>query len=200
MLPVLSEKLSSYFVRSKIIRQEDKEIYSYSVEVLLATVINFAMLYAIAFIMGRVWETTLFIAGFVPLRSLAGGYHAKNHLRCLMVLLFTYIGFLAAVYLIPHELYLPVNIGCVCVSIICVWLLSPVGDKNKPLSASEKKHFRIRSRAVIFIYAGVILAGTLLFQHRIEFLCISVGIVSVSLSLVAAYLRNKRTVTPTAGP
>jgi accessory gene regulator B len=89
MLPTLSEKLSSFFVRSRIIRPEDKEIYAYSAEILLATVVNFAMLYLIAILTGRAWETTMFIVGFVPLRSLAGGYHARTHFRN-DVRLFTY--------------------------------------------------------------------------------------------------------------
>ena len=183
MLPILSEKLSCFFVRSKIIQQEDKEIYSYSVEVLLATILNFVMLYLIAILTGKVWETTMFVLGFVPLRSLAGGFHAKTHFRCLMTLLCTYTAFLAIVYLMSQELYIFVTVSCVSLSAILVYLLAPVEDKNKPLSASEQKHYRYRSRFTILVYAVVILFGIFMFQHRVEFLCIAVGILSVSFSL-----------------
>jgi len=196
MLPMLSERLSSFFVRSQIIQKEDKEVYSYSVEVLLATVLNFVVLYLIAFFTGRVWETTMFTAGFIPLRSLVGGYHAKTHLRCLAVLLLTYGGFLGLSYLASPEQYIFFNLGCTAGSMICVWLLSPVEDKNKPLSWSEKKAFKCRSRVAILVYIGVILVGALLFPDRIEFSCIAFGMLVVSLSLAAAYFKNKRYNTP----
>jgi len=196
MLPMLSERLSSFFVRSQIIQKEDKEVYSYSVEVLLATVLNFAVLYLIAFFTSRVWETTMFIAGFIPLRSLAGGYHAKTHLRCLAVLLLAYGGFLGLSYLASPEQYIFFNLSCTAGSMICVWLLSPVEDKNKPLNQHEKKFFKRRSRVAILVYAGVIFVGTLLFSDKIEFSCIAFGILAVSLSLAAAYFKNKRYSTP----
>jgi len=164
------------------------------VEVLLATLSNFVMLYLIALLTGRVWETTMFIAGFVPLRSLAGGYHAKTHFRCLMTLLFTYAAFLAIIYLLSQEHYVLVSIISVSLSVFLVFLLSPMEDKNKPLSASEKKYYRGRSQVTILIYAGIILLGSIIFQQRIEFLCVAVGILSVSLSLVASYLGKKRVV------
>jgi accessory gene regulator B len=162
------------------------------VEVLLATVMNFAMLYLLAIVSDQVWQTTMFIVGFVPLRSLAGGYHAKTHFRCLMTLLFTYAVFLAIIYLMPQELYISATMICVSLSLILVWLLSPVEDKNKPLSASEQRYFRGRSRFTILIYAGIVLSGIYMFQHSSEFLCVSIGLLSVSFSLVAAYFENRK--------
>jgi Na+/H+ antiporter NhaD/arsenite permease-like protein len=83
-----------------------------------------------------------------------------------------------------------VNIVSVVVSVVIVWLLSPVEDKNKPLSANEKKYFKRKSRGFVLICAAGILAGTLFFPHRVEFLAISLGVASVSVSLVAAHIRH----------
>ena len=188
----LSEKLSLFFVLSNIIKQDDREMYSYSLEVLFSTVINFLVLYLIATLFGRVWETTLFIIGFIPLRALAGGYHAKTHFRCTLILLLAYTLFLTTTHLILPKQYFYINITFVSVSVICVWLLSPVEDKNKPISSNEKKHYRFRSRLVILLYAGVVIAGTSLFQHKIDFVCVSFGLLSASLSLVAAYIKSNR--------
>ena len=196
MLSELSDKISCYFVRSNLIRQEDHAMYSYSVEVLLATLLNTAMLYMIALLTGKVWETTMFIAGFVPLRSLAGGYHAKTHFRCMITLLVTYLGFLAIINLISKDQYMFVSIAFVSLSVVLVWLLSPVEDRNKPLSAAEKKMFRRRSRFTIIIYACVVVFASFVLLQRVESLCIAIGAMSVSLSLAAAYYGNKRIVNP----
>lgn len=191
MLPMLSQRLASFFVHFQAIRQEEEEVYAYSVEILLATVLNFAALYIIALFTGKVWETTMFVVGFVPLRALAGGYHAKTHYRCLMILLSNYAFFLGLTFLVVEAQYAYVSVTCLVASVICLWFLSPVEDKNKPLSVYEKKCFRHKSRIATLIYTCVVLVGILIFQHRIEFMCVSVGMMSVSLSLVAALFRSR---------
>ena len=191
MILRLSKKISSFLVNNGIVTKEDQEIYDYSFEVLLATIMNFLALYLIALVLDRVWETTMFIAAFIPLRSLAGGYHAKTHLRCLLVLLIIYALVLIVVIFAPQSFFIFINIGSVFFSVFLVWFLSPVEDENKPLTENEKKHFKFRSRIAVWVYAIIISAGTFLLPDRMEFLCLSLGILSVSLSLLAARIRNR---------
>ena len=200
MLPLLSEKISSFFVRSGTIKAEDKEIYSYSFEILLATLMNFLALYLIAAITGKWWETTLFILGFIPLRSLAGGYHAKTHFRCLVTLLAVFALFLAILYFLPPSWYMIFSIAGAGVSFAFVWMLSPLEDKNKPLTANEKRFFRRRSRAAILVYGTVIITGALFFPERPEALCLSSGVLAVSGSLLAAFVKGKLCSNPAARP
>ena len=68
-----------------IIRSEDIEAYSYSIEVTLATIINFISIVVIAIIFGRFVEMIVFAIGFVPLRMLKGGYHASTHIGCVLM-------------------------------------------------------------------------------------------------------------------
>jgi len=190
MILSVSKRLSSFCARSGIIQQEDEAIYRYGFEVFLAMVMNFLVLLVIAAISRNIWATTMFMTGFIPLRAQAGGYHAKTHFHCLVILLIVYIAFLITIHLLMPSWYVYIIIMCLSISIPCIWFMSPVEDQNKPLNTLERKHFRSRSRAAILIYTVAIIISALLFNNRKELMCIAFGIFSVSLSLSAACLRN----------
>ncbi len=191
MIARLSKRISSFFVAKNFVKQQDEEVYNYGFELLLASAVNFLALILISIFSHTILETALFILGFVPLRQVAGGYHAKTHLRCFLILLSNYIVFLAVTYFIPISLIALTTIASIALSAVLVFIFAPVEDKNKPLSEGEKIYLKCRSRIFILIYAFIIITGTLVFQNRMEFLALSLGVTSVSLSLVAAYIKGK---------
>jgi len=191
MLSQMAMKISSFFIAHEVIKKDDKAVYQYSFEVLLATIMNFLALYAVAIVTDTVWATTIFIVGFVPLRSVAGGFHAKTHFRCFLVLMATYSIFLALIFSVPAYWCIFINVFCVCIAVMAVWLLSPIEDRNKPLNTEETKCFKKRSRIAILFYAGAILAGTVFLKNRIEVFCLAMGVTSAALSLVTAYIKSR---------
>jgi len=86
MIAQMSKKIALFFISNRIINEEDKEVYEYSLELLLSAVLNFSAVIILAVCTGKIMEASLFVLGFVPLRTLAGGYHAKNHFRCFSIL------------------------------------------------------------------------------------------------------------------
>jgi len=188
MLSRLSRKLSCFFVPN--VSEEDREVYNYSFEMLLATLLNIVVLCGLAAVTKTFLESLLFVVGFVPLRSLAGGYHAKTHFRCLLTLLLAYAFFWVTVTFAPVNMYLWINLAAGVVAVILVWLLSPVEDRNKPLNDKEKLFFRKRSRIAVLIYAALIIIGTCFFKTRKEFLSLAFGVLSVSVALAAAKIKS----------
>jgi accessory gene regulator B len=177
-------------MRYHLIEKEEKEIYTYSFEILLATVLNLIILFAATFTTGKPRETVCFLIGFIPIRGLAGGYHAKTHFRCLLILMGIYFVFLTAITFVPMELRMIINIMCILVSFFIIFLFSPAEDHNKPLSASEKLFYRRRSRIAVLIYAAVIIPLIVCFKTNIFIFCISLGVLSVACSLAAARIRS----------
>jgi len=193
MLSVLAKKLSILFIQANIVKQEDYEIYAYSFELLLSTVLNFMMLAIVALMTKRLLETACFVIGFIPVRRFAGGYHAKTHFRCLSILLVTYFALLTILTLMSADIYRVSTILNIFVSAVIIWMISPVGDRNKPLSEKEKHYYRRQSRVTMLVYAAVIIPVSFVIRTRIEVFCISFGILAVSVSLVAAWVKNKIT-------
>jgi len=189
-LSLCAQKITSVLTHANIIKKEDREIYIYCFELFLSTVINFIVLFVIACAAEMVWETLLFLIGFIPLRKLSGGYHAKTHFRCFLVLLGTYFVFLAVISFVPVELYMWTIMISLLVSVTLIWTLSPIEDCNKPLNPEEKGFFRRRSRTILLIYT-LLIVPLIIFSPTIEIVSVSIGVLSVALSLVAARIKHR---------
>ena len=166
-------------------------MYEYSLELLLSTLFNLSVVILIAIFTRRILGATLFVLGFVPLRSFAGGYHASTHFRCFLILLFTYSLFILTTYFIPNNFIVPLTFILTSSSVLLVFFLSPVEDSNKPFSDEEARRFKRKSRLGILVYSLAILIFSLLFTNKIFGLSLVCGVFSVSLSLLASVIRNK---------
>lgn len=191
MIARMSKSLSSFFAANSIIKAEDKEVYEYSLEILFSTILNFAAVIIIAVLTRKSLLTLFYLLGFIPLRLIAGGYHADTHFRCFLVLLGTYSAFLAVVAFLPDSFVVLSTIITVLGSIILIFILAPVADKNKPVSVEDQKKFKLKSRVAVFAYSAVILVLLFLLPaSRIAF-SLSLGILFVSLSLLATKIKNR---------
>ncbi len=136
-------------MRSSVVKAEEVEIYIYGINQILVSVLNISSALIIGLIFGTLLEVTVFMAAYIPLRSFAGGYHAKTPLRC-------YIYSLIMLVIVSMGLkYLSLAIGVyyvtLLISVLIVLVLSPVEDKNKPLDDLEYKVYK--KRAIIIAAA-----------------------------------------------
>jgi len=189
MIPCLSEKISSIFIFHGIIEQEDKEAYSYSFEILLSTLLNFIAICIISVVTRTVAETAFYLLAFMPLRQLAGGYHAKNHLRCFLILMCIYAGFLLIVQFLPLQYIFIAMTICLAASGALVFIFSPIDDPNKPMSEKELIFFKRKSRLAIIGY--IVLTPLLFIVNATWALSVSLGMISVALSLLASAIKRK---------
>jgi len=188
----VSSKVSSFFIAYGIIPENDRDVYAYSFEVLFSTLLSFLALAVIAIFTKTVLETAIFLLGFVPLRLIAGGYHAKNHFRCFLILMFVYCTFLVVIFFLPPSYIVPVILSSVILSVLLVFLIAPSEDSNKPITGSEKVRFRKASRFTIVCYALVIGLATVLLPDRMCACSFALGIVTVGISLLANLIKCKK--------
>lgn len=98
----------------------------------------------------------LFTLFYTPLRSFAGGIHAKTQFRCFIFSLIM----LFLIALINKYIFIPNYISYIALifSFITVMLLSPVETPNKPLDKMEKKVYgkKVKIIALIETFIGVV--------------------------------------------
>lgn len=189
MIALMSKNISSFFISHGIISAEDWEVCEYIFEILFSTAFSFLFLAVTSLVSGTVVSTILFLIGFIPLRLAAGGYHAKSHLRCFVVLVFVYPVYLLALHFIPAEYMIYAIIPSVLVSALLVFLIAPSEDKNKPIAKTDIPRLKQISRIVAVVYA--VLIGTLIIllsDMRIAF-SIATGVLAVGLTLLASYIK-----------
>lgn len=191
LIAQLSRTISSLFIARGIIPEDDKEVYVYSFEILLSTLMNLLVLVFLSLVTRTGPETALYLLGFLPLRLIAGGYHARSHFRCFLILLFSYTAFLLLICFLPISLLLPCIIISFLVSVVLVFAFAPSEDDNKPLSNEEINLFKRRSRLCIAGYAAIIcLLSVFIDDMRFAF-SIAIGIFTVAMSLLVNFIKNE---------
>lgn len=192
MLARFSKMLSSFFISREIIKEDERDIYDYSFEIMFSTIINFLVVFVISLITHTILYTCFYIVSFMIVRGTAGGYHAKNHLTCLMILVLCYGSFLILLKILPSFWMTIVLSLFVSVSCVLVFIFSPVEDHNKPLNQQEKIKFKKKSRIVILLLSFFSIVLSLLLPDVRFVFSISSGMVTVAISLVAGKVKNDK--------
>lgn len=100
----------------------------------------------IGWIFGVVPEIAVFMATYIPLRSFAGGYHAKTPIRCYIfsVILLIIVSSCMKYIFIAEWVYYAI----LATAALVVLILAPVEDKNKPLDETEHKVYKRRTMLI----------------------------------------------------
>ena len=185
---ILFDKIGNRFVRDGIIAEEDKELYTFGMQQGMIMLLNIISTIIIGIIFDMVWQSVVFLLAYMPLRSYAGGYHARTQFRCYLISLF-----ITAVALLGmREIHWTslTALFSVIISTIIIFLLTPVEDANKPLDASEKIAYKKKTRRILLLEILV----TLIFwfiNKEISVCCIMVFII-LSVMLLLGILNNRK--------
>lgn len=189
MFAKLSDSITKSLAESGRIEAENVALCQYGVKQLLTILLNWITTLAIGWAFGMIWESILFTAAYIPLRSYAGGFHAKTPVRCYLYSIFMIIAVLMVLRFVPEQ-----NICdgiAYFISSVIFWRLAPVEDQNKPLDEIEKKVFRRRTIFVWCLESAVIILFFLL-HWQMAGRCIVLSMLALSGMLVAGKIKNIR--------
>ncbi len=176
------EKITEALIAKSIISYEDKDIYTYGFKQGSLLLLNMITTIIIGLIFNVLWQCIVFLLAYIPLRSYAGGYHAKTQLRCY---LFS-IALMIIVSLITKHVYwneLSIIIVTLISSLI-ILLLAPVADRNKPLDFEEIQTYQTKSRLILlFEVFAICIFINLGFKEVSVCIMLSIMILAVMLLL-----------------
>lgn len=177
-----AKKIAAILVSKKIVDKSSHDVYAYGLELIISVLVNILLIATISIIFRRYYDWLLFLVAFIPLRTTAGGYHAKSHFRCIIIgtLIF-------AVFLVINQLQLnwtyivPVIAGF---SLVTILLFSPVEAQNKKLKDNQNKRNRRLSINIAIINIAVAVI-TFIFNEISSVLSIYyLGVLSATLSML----------------
>ena len=193
LLAKLSHKIGNDLVKSKVVEAEDAEIYIYGINQILTSVLNVSSALIIGLIFGVFPEIAVFMAAYIPLRSFAGGYHAKTPLSCyvfsVIMLIVVSIG-LKYLHLADWVYY-----AVLVAATLVVLVLSPVEDRNKPLAEIEQKVYKKRTMNIAAAEVMVCLALKFVGYDNL-FVAVVYSFVVLSFMLVAGKVKNHWSIAP----
>lgn len=188
LLTRLAGKIGNDLVHSSVIKEEDAGIYIYGINQILVSVLNVSSALIIGLIFGVFFEIAVFMAAYIPLRSFAGGYHAKTPLRCYIfsVIMLIVVSIGMKYFYMTEWVYYVVLAAAAAV----VLILSPVEDRNKPLDETEHKVYK---RRTILIMAAELVIALLLKLAILDalFVAIAYSFIALGLMLITGKIKNR---------
>ncbi len=154
MIAKLSRIIADFFVRQKVVPEEQREVYEYGFELSISSVIGILIVLAIGLVSRRFWESVVFYIVFCFTRLFTGGYHAPTYLRCKL----TFAGLLLAVLLADWllkeiESYYWFILHFYSLVVVCG--LAPIENPNKELTERQKVRCKVISIVAMAIWLAV---------------------------------------------
>ena len=191
MIKKLAGDIASICAHRGVFQSGRIEEYAYGYELLISTVINLAIILIIGAAFGAITEAIIFISAFALLRTIAGGYHAKSHVVCILIFSLVFLFFAFIVRNVLSGFLLPYVTLIVLVSSVIIYSKAPVAAPNKPFSTKKKTRFKklcgIISCINLFLCISFIMVPALQTSILASYFS---GVFAASLSLVAAGLIN----------
>ncbi len=160
----LSECVTDFLLQQEIIKNEERYIYIYGIELIISSIINLFICLIISLWFKDFFNGLIFFISFSSLRRFTGGFHSKSFLRCNIIFaIIVVMTLLLNMYLSDIFDYVIVTVILITFSLLIIILFSPVYNDNKRLTKQERKLFLIKSILVylthILIYFLFILFG-----------------------------------------
>mgnify|MGYP000557841344 CR=1 FL=1 len=178
----LSRKIGDNLVESNIINAEDAEIYIYGINQILVSILNVSSALIIGLIFGVFFEIAVFMAAYIPLRTFAGGYHAKTPLSCYVFSVIMLIVVSIGMKYLSIEEWIYYVILAAAASVVLI--LAPVEDRNKPLDEIEHKVYKRRTILIAAVELTLAMLLKLLMLDDL-FIATAYSFVVLSLMLIA---------------
>ncbi len=188
MFEVLSERVTGWLLENEAFPREDKEIYQYGIQQGMIALLNLGTTMVIGMVFGKLLESILFMVAYIPLRSYAGGYHAKTAVRCYF---FSIVMISAVLWVMRYVTYIGLICGCLtAISGSAIWFLVPVENRNKPLDDVEKVVYRKRARGILLVEI-VITVISLLSNSKHIVICMTEMFCVMTIMLLMGRWKNR---------
>lgn len=188
MIDVVSRKILDWMIRNDVVKSQESEIYLFGIHQGIMSMINIITTIVIAAVMHMLLEGIVFILAYMPLRSFAGGYHARTEKTCYIlsaVLSFTLLYVCKVIDMNWLLLFFLI------LSFLIIWFISPVEDSNKPLEEIEIIIYSKKCKQIIIIEMVILVACYLLQLDRIVRM-ICVAYIALSIIVILGVIRNSR--------
>lgn len=154
MLRKIADYSTRILIKRGMILEQDRNIYLYGFELFWSTSSCIIFIIATACIMGYIQQAFIFIMCFFPIRTVAGGYHAKSYRNCF--LLTNFIAFGAVALSDICQIVCPSK-KCVLVLYtivyIYIWLRAPVVFKEHPVKTELLEKNRLYAHILLILEA-----------------------------------------------
>lgn len=186
MFAKLAEYLTQQLENENVISSDKRDLYRYGFQYGMILTLNFITSILIGVVFGKVLESIILLATYIPLRSYAGGHHSSSSEKCYIVsslIMIIWMRLLKSQILSTSCCVIMLISGL----IVCI-ILAPVEDKNKPLDNDEIQIYRKKSYIVLVIEICLWILLSFI-QHRVLKL-IPLMVFTEAITLIIGKIKN----------
>lgn len=184
----LSNIMANYLVRKKIINVEKSCIYQYGLQIGLEVCVNTVFSVLIAVLCNMELEAIVFLIVFSLFRAYAGGLHLDTYISCLIGSCASFWGVLLLIKHLHISAGLSLNI--ISLSLVCIKLLAPVKDINRPLNKDEEKRFSIKLNRTMGVIAAISVVMAICCMDRL-LATVAMATIFTVIVLILGRLKNR---------
>ena len=186
----LLDNMMKFLNETDEMTKEQQELIRYGLELLILKGIFILSTVIIGLFLGCISKCIIFLILFIPIRSTAGGYHARTRTHCFFLSVFTVILTIEVQRLMEQQpqIYILILVTSIIFGIV-LWIASPVEHKNKPLTYNEKIQARKKLRVNMCIES--ILSLLLLYmKYPAVMSLMSICIIITGILSIIGYKKN----------
>ncbi len=184
MVRQFADTITSFLIQENIIHDDDADIYRYGTEQILINFMTFVIIGFLATMIDTWIETVFFFIGMIPIRMIAGGYHAKTPQRCNILTFSGYVVSMILINLIESHMTYPLIYTIYAIILLSIFRFAPVDHKNRELNVMELSKAKKSSRITGLILVGFCIVLSMLFgTSSIISLSTMMGALTASVSL-----------------
>lgn len=187
MIKKCADVIVDCLIKSDVVEEKDKELYSYAVYSLVLLVSPLLLAIGFGLFLNCVRKSMIIVLPFMIVRKYSGGYHTRHLWSCLICsCLLLLSGIVVSFYLECGWLLIVLTIGAT-VSLIC---FSPIDNENRVLSEMEKVRYK-RITAIlitVFVLVELLLYGLGQYTYSV---CVSIGIMMTAILQIPCIVKRK---------
>lgn len=175
MIGRISESISAWLLKEKVVEYSNQELFSYAAYCLLFGMLPIFIILVLGFTCGMVYEGIIMLIPYMLIRKFSGGYHLNSPTVCLICSSLLLSLALALVKFISCTNHLHLFSLATSISVVILYILSPIDSDARRLSERERLVFRNVSR-IIALCTFLIYIGLLCFQSIRNAIPVGMGI------------------------
>ena len=184
MFEKIAERISNTLEVKKIIKAENRDFYSYGLQLALNKLFFFVIILIISIFTKAFLVSVAFLLMYSIIRQFSGGFHCKSEINCFLVSILIYL-IMLLLYRIDRVEGKWVLYIAALVSVLIISIFSPVEHKNKPLSTDERKKYGIIA-VIVAIALVIIMCASLLLNTPILFYSSSYSLTADAVLVILA--------------
>ena len=191
MIKKIAFDITSFLVEEKIIDTDDREVCQFGTEQILINSLTLAVIGIISVNMFSLIQALFRMIGMLPIRAVAGGYHASTPSKCNVLTITVFILNMFIIDILMNHITTVSSILILFLIQLGLLFFAPVDHKNKVLDENEtinaKKKSRVIGLTIMTVCTALILV---LGVKNIYSISIMMGALTATNSLIIGSIKR----------